>query len=377
MKIGIIGAGVISQAYLTSLCTQFPWLKVSAISDNIPGKAAARLQEMEKAGVLQMKDIRICSTDELLQMEDISLVIVLTPMESHYSIAKSALLAGKHVYTEKTLTATTEQAAELAAIANKKGLWLGAAPDTFLGTNIQTAQKAVDDGLIGEVQSFSISVNRNNDVFTAMFPFLRTAGSLRDYAVYYLTALVAILGPVAKVSAFIRAPYKKRVNQIPNTPNYKEEIATPKESVIAATLELENGIIGTFHQNHESVIQDQANFAIYGRKAILLPGCPNFFGADTVMISPKSGGDIGSACFDTETTVLPPVGAYAENSRGVGAAEMAKAIEAGTKNRASKELAMHVLAIIEAMEKSNYEGTTVQVLHSCERPEPFLYPLQG
>lgn len=324
-----------------------------------------------------MQDIRICSTGELLQMDDISMVIVLTPMESHYSIAKSALLAGKHVYTEKTLTATTEQAAELASIASKKGLWLGAAPDTFLGTNIQTARKAVDDGLIGEVQSFSISVNRNNDLLTAMFPFLRTTGALRDYAVYYLTALVAILGPVAKVSAFIRAPYGKRVNQIPNTPNYQEEIATPKESVIAATLELENGMIGTFHQNHESVIRDRADFAIYGKNAILLPGCPNFFGADTVMISPKSGEGVGPVCFDTETTVLPPVGAYAENSRGVGAAEMAKSMEAGTKNRASRELAMHVLATIEAMEKSSREGAAVQVLHSCVRPEPFLYPLEG
>ena len=145
------------------------------------------------------------------------MVVVLTPVGAHYSLIKSALEAGKHVYTEKTLSDDPEKARELLDLAEEKGLYLGSAPDTFLGAALQTARMGVDEGLLGEIHSFSISANRCNDLLLSLFPFLRQpgAGVLYDYGVYYLTALVNLLGPVARVGGIVGKPYPTHQNIIP------------------------------------------------------------------------------------------------------------------------------------------------------------------
>ena len=270
-KTGIIGAGAISDTYLTNIQKLFPWLELVCIS-------AAHL---ERAKIKAEKyGIRAVATDRLLADKEISLVIILTPVDTHYTLIKQALEAGKHVYTEKTVTETTTQARELMELAKSKGLYLGSAPDTFMGSAITAAKKALDEGIIGEVNSFSISINRNNDQLTGWFPFLRLpgAGALRDYMVYYLTALVFLLGEADRVSAFVRAPYTKRINMVPGSDSFGKEISTPNESIITANIEMKSGVIGTIHENNESVMADRAEFAIYGTTGILMPGNPNSFG---------------------------------------------------------------------------------------------------
>ena len=304
---------------------------------------------------------------ELLADEEIDMAVILVPVGMHYSLIRQALLAGKHVYTEKTITESAAQAEELCSIAEEKGLYLGSAPDTFLGTAFQTARKAVDDGLIGEIHSFNISITRKNDLLTAMFPFLRMpgAGALRDYLVYYLTALVSILGPVKSVYALLRTPYPSRGNSVPDTKGYGETIETPNEAVIAAVLEMKNGIVGTIHEDNETVAFDRADFTICGREGILALGNPNQFG-DPVRLLRSDG------WYPAEPIVLDPVGYYSDNARGIGPAEMADAIENGRTNRTDKYMATHVLQVIEAMEQSAAEKKAVEITSSFEQPALFM-----
>ena len=357
MTVGVIGAGAISDIYIENMKHVFGALHVKSVCANHLERAQAKAA---KHGLIA------CTLEEMLADAEIEMVVVLTPVDTHFSIIKRALEAGKHVYTEKTMTETTAQAAELVKIADEKGLYLGSAPDTFLGSAFQTARKAIDDGLIGEINTFSMAINRSNDVLTAMFPFLRLpgAGVLRDYQVYYLTAMISLLGPAKKVGAFVRAPYKKRVGKLPGSADFGKEYETPNESIVAAMLELENGIVGTIHQNHETMCHDRADFAIYGTKGILLLGDPNQFGQPVRLLQTDG--------FDAPTPqILETTGAYSENSRGLGPAEMADAIWSGRKNRASKEQAYHVLDILECMEKSSERGMIVEIPSTCERPEAF------
>ena len=74
-----------------------------------------------------------------------------TPAPAHYGIIRQALEHGKHVYTEKTLTDDIDRSGELVRLAREKGLYLGSAPDTFLGSALQTARSAIDSGLLGEI----------------------------------------------------------------------------------------------------------------------------------------------------------------------------------------------------------------------------------
>jgi len=349
IRTGVIGAGAISGIYLTNLKNTFDCFDLAGVAANHIESARKKADEF---------GIKAYTVEEMLADESIKLVIILTPVGSHYDLIRRALSAGKHVYTEKTITENTEQAADLIRLAEEKNLYLGSAPDTFLGTAFQTARKAIDDGKIGEINSFSIAITRNNDILTAYFPFLRQpgAGALRDYLVYYLTALVSLLGPVESVSAFVKAPYKTRMNNVPETKGYGEEIETPNESVIAASVQLKNGIVGTIMENNETIGADRADFAFYGTKGVLLLGNPNMFGQ-----LPKI----------EEPSELEAEGFYSENSRGLGPAEMVHAIFENRKHRASEKIAYHVLEVIEAMEEAEKNRTVVRIESECEIPAFF------
>ena len=358
---GIIGAGAISDAYLVNLTGRFtPWIKVKSVAANHLENAQ---RKAEKYG------LNACTTEEMMNDSEIEMIINLTPLEAHENLIRDALNHGKHVYTEKTITEGYTQAEKLRRFAAGKNLYLGCAPDTFLGSSIQCAKKAIQEGMLGEVNSFSIAVNRNNDVLTSMFPFLRRkgAGILRDYVVYYLTTIAVLLGPFSQTAAMIKAPYQKRICILPQSPEYGKEIETPNESIASVLLKLDNGITGTLHDDSESYIHDRADFVIYGTKGILLLGDPNYFG-DPVRFLPAIPQDFSKK---PEPVILEQVNTYTENCRGLGAAEMAYAIRMNTGHRASAELACHILETIEAIEQSAAEERFVQIHTRPELPEFF------
>ena len=200
MRVGVIGAGAISDIYLKNMTGRFSdKLEVVCI-------AANHIENAQKKAA--QYGLRACTTEELCAAPDVDMAVILTPVGTHAGLIRQALEAGKHVYTEKTLTDNLKEAAELVRLADEKGLCLASAPDTFLGSALQTARKAIDDGMLGEIHSFVISANRNNSILLSMFSFLRQpgAGILYDYAVYYLTALVSLLGPIARVGGVIGKP---------------------------------------------------------------------------------------------------------------------------------------------------------------------------
>ena len=363
-NVGVVGAGAISSIYLENMINRFTNIRPIAI-------CSAHMESAKEKG--ERFGLEICTPEEMFSRGDVDIIVNLTPVSEHYGIIKKALLSGKNVYTEKTVSETVKQAKELCSLADERGLYLGSAPDTFLGSALQSARMALNEGLIGEVNSFCISINRSNDFLTGIFPFLRLpgAGALRDYEVYYMTALVALLGPVSKVCAFVYAPYPERQNKIPGTNDYGHTIKTPNESIVTAIIKLENGVTGTIHHNQETCRTDNAVFAIYGRKAIMMLHNPNYFGG-VIKILQDQPKIIRGIEQDPIVSTLEPGNRFSENYRGLGVAEMADAISNGRKNRASKELALHVLDVLESIEISSRTGEITDVKSTCEKPEPFM-----
>ncbi len=354
LKTAVVGCGSISWIYLSNMTQKFKNLDVTACCARGMESARKRAQEF---------GIRACTYEEILKDKEIELIVILTPAPTHYQLIRQALEAGKHVYTEKTMTIDLKSAEELVELADEKGLYLGAAPDTFLGSALQTARRAIDEGRIGEVTSFTANANRNLDILAGAHEFLRMPGGGigYDYGVYYLTALVSLLGPIESVAARVKNRKRIRVNAFTESPEYGQEFLYPNESQVMAVLETENGVTGNFQLNGDCVRGDLAVFYIYGTKGILKLTDPNQFGG-TVEFIPGEG---------RETVKLKNELPYSEDSRGVGVSEMADAIRTGRKNLAGKELAYHVLDIIEQMMKSSETGSFCTVTSSCERPEVF------
>lgn len=349
MRVGVIGAGAISDIYLQNMIHTFEQVEVISVA------ARHRENARKKAAQYGLED---CTVEEMLADPRIEMVVILTPVGSYYELIKAALLAGKHVYTEKTITDDLAQAEELLDLAEEKQLYLGSAPDTFLGAAWQTARKVIDEGRLGEIHSFAITANRNNDVLQARFKFLREpkAGALLDYAVYYMTALVSLLGPVEKVAGFVSAPYTVRTVILPDSPEYGQTISTPNESEVSAILRLKNGISGTFHMDTESNTYNESAFVIYGTRGILYLPNPNEFGG-SVKFAPDTMDWDKPAVLVNVPLEFP----YADNARGIGPAEMAEAIREKRKNRASKEMAYHVLEVLTAIQRSGKNGIFCEI----------------
>ena len=141
VKVGIVGCGVISNTYISNIQSMFKWLDITACSalhlEN--AKNTANRYGIPKAS----------STEELLADSEIEIIINLTTPAVHTEINKQILNAGKHLYCEKPLALTLNEAKEVLELAKSKGLMVGAAPETFLGAGLQTCRKIIDDGWIG------------------------------------------------------------------------------------------------------------------------------------------------------------------------------------------------------------------------------------
>lgn len=359
MTTAVVGCGAISDIYLTNMMSRFSGLKVVACCSGHMENARKKAEKY---------NIRACTYEEILADPEIGLIVNLTPAPAHYGIIRRALLAGKHVYTEKTITVGLEEAQELLRLADENGLYLCSAPDTFLGAALQTARRAIDEGLIGEVTSCMASANRDLNILASVCSFLRMPGGgiCYDYGVYYMTALVSLLGPVEKVAGTARNPYPRRRFVVPDTPDYGKDMDYPNETQVSAMLQFESGVTGTLHLNGDSNLVDHTGFLIYGTKGILKLANPNNFGGQVTLIP---------NCADHRNPPAPQVLDYgldyADNCRGIGPAEMVQAVREGRRARTDKELAYHVLEVLCGIMESSEKEEFVRIKSTCSRPQPF------
>lgn len=335
----MVGCGHMSDVYIRNMNTRSVNLEVVAC-------CAAHLENAVKKAAEH--GIRGCTYTEILADPQIDVVVILTPAPTHYELVRQALEAGKHVYSEKVLALEPAHAEELLRLAEEKGLYLGAAPDTFLGAAYQKARQIVDSGVLGGITSFQICANRELDSLVEKYYFLRMPGGgiCYDYGVYYLTALVNLLGPVGRVAAVVE-----------NKKPIRKGLEYDNEAQVTAILQTRSGITGSFTLNGDSIPNDLAVFTLYGTEGVLRLTNPNRF-SGTLRLIRRDG---------TEQTVeneLP----YTDNCRGLGVEEMASAIREGRPHRASGKLALHVLDVIDSIMKSSLKDVFVDVKSTCDRP---------
>ena len=355
MNVGVIGAGIISEIYLKNMTRLFPNLTVLGVAARHPERARARASQF---------GIRAYTVEELLADPQVELVVILTPVGTHYDLIRRALLAGKHVYTEKTLADSLDKARQLCALAEETGLCLGSAPDTFLGSALQCARQAVDRGLLGKINSFAISVHRNNSYLLSRYPFLLEpgAGVLLDFCVYHVTALASLFGPFARVGGIVSTPYPTHACTLPG-PDFGKILRSPNESQVSAVLQTRSGVTGTLHLDAESSTRGEPFFTLYGTEGILRLPDPNRFGGQVLFCPNSPEGE-------QPPIALPQTTPYRENSRGVGPAEMAQAIAEGRSCRPSKEMALHVLEVLTTLLEVGKTGGFGTVATDFSRPAP-------
>ncbi|QLJ03536.1 Gfo/Idh/MocA family oxidoreductase [Streptomyces sp. NEAU-sy36] len=352
LRIGVVGAGNISGEYLETL---------SALPNVRPVQVATRDPERARAAVARFPGTRATSLPELYASDEVDLVLDLTTPAAHLEVSRAAIEAGKHLYGEKPLAMTTGEARSILTAASAAGVRVGCAPDTVLGTGIQTARVCVEKGEIGTpVAATAFMTTPGHELWhpDPEFYYRPGGGPLLDMGPYYLTALVLMLGPVRRVTGLSGAP--RRTRTIGSGPRAGTTFPVEVATHVTGVLEHEGGALSTLMLSFDVWRSTLPRIEVYGTEGTLAVPDPNSFTGDVRVC--HAG--------DREWRTAPVLGGYRGVARGIGVADMAHAIATGTPHRASAELAYHVLDLMESLLAAAESGGSRRVDSGFTRPEP-------
>ena len=352
VKLGVVGCGNISEIYLKNLRMSAD-IEVRAVSDMNIERARARAEQF---GIPQA-----LSVEELLAESEVELLLNLTIPQAHFEIAMAALKAGKSVYNEKPLAVRREDARKVLDLAGEKGLRVGCAPDTFLGAGLQTSRHLIDSGAIGvPVGATAFMISRGHEDWhpDPAFYYQTGGGPMFDMGPYYLTALVALMGPARRVTGSAQISFPERT--VTSAPKFGSKIRVEVPTNIATVVDFAKGAVGTMIMSFDIWQAGLPRMEIYGSEGTLRVPDPNFFGGLVQLWRHDA----------REWRAMPLTNEFTENCRGLGVADLARAIRERRPHRANGELAYHVLEIMHAAHDASREGRHIELTSTCERPAP-------
>jgi predicted dehydrogenase len=369
-NIGLIGCGNIAETYFRAQ-DYFNNITFISCADKFPD-AANKCAEQYK--------IKSLSVDEILNDDDVDIILNLTIPQAHFEVSKLALEAGKHVYSEKPISISYDEAKELLELANKKNLYFGNAPDTFLGGGIQLSRQFIDEGSIGKVLT-------GNFIFA--FPgvqefhpnpeswFQAGGGPVIDMGPYFFTALVNLLGPAKNVRA--RGVKFSEKRKIETGPKAGKEFSVDIPTSFMMNIEFHNGSIIQGFLSFDVQNHARNHIELYGSKGSIIVPDPNMFGGP-VLIAKELGSEWKEHSVENmhlgKTNIVNHSGrsneaARQSNYRGVGLSEMIYSIENKKPHRCSAELAFHILDIIETTLNAAVTNEECEIKSTCSQPTYF------
>ena len=370
-KIGLIGCGHIAETYF----------RAEKYFNNIKIIKCADINEKASKRCALNFGIKSVTVNDLLKDKEIEIILNLTIPKAHYQISKKALINGKHVYSEKPLAINLNDGKKLLKISKKKKLYLGNAPDTFLGGGIQKSKELVEKNIIGNVKL-------GNAVFA--FPGIQSyhpnpepwftkkeGGPVIDMGPYYITALVNLLGPAKKVTGTIIQGQKYRTIGIGPKKGKKFKVECP--TTYLSTITFKNNSVIRLTLSFDVIAHQRNHIELYGEKGSMIVPDPNMFGG-SVLTCNKLGDNwkefktskmpLGRINIRTQSSRANETPTNA-NYRGVGLSEMAYSIENKRKHLCSGEISLHVLDIITSIMKAARSGKIQYISNFCAKPKKF------
>ena len=348
-NVAVVGCGAVLPYYFPATLV-WPHLEVVAWADLEADRAQAAAERFAVGAPV--------SPEKAIASPDVDIVLNLTPSLLHAEVSSAALAEGKSVYTEKPIAAGFGDAAAVVALAARQGIRLGTAPDTFMGTTPQTARVLIDQGLIG-IPRVAVAAFTGGGVPARLddplFP-----GTLLDVGVYYVSHLVALLGPVQSVAGMV----DNFLADLDGGPHFERTLVNTHFS---ALFRFASGAIGVMLVGFGLGAGSLPHVEVHGTEGTLILPNPNRFDGELLYLP------IGEAPRRVASRAGPAAAGW--NSRGIGLADMALAASSGRAHRASAEFGLHVCEVMSAVETASRTGTAVPLATTCERPTPM--PVDG
>ncbi|MGA9024425.1 MAG: Gfo/Idh/MocA family oxidoreductase [Steroidobacteraceae bacterium] len=374
MRTAIVGCGFVADFYMQSL-PLYPVLELAAVTDRDPVRLA---QFAGFHGLTCARD----SLDGVLSDPSIELVLNLTNPDSHYEVSKACLLAGKHVYSEKPLAMRMEEATELLALAQSRGLQIASAPCNVLGETAQTVWKALRERRIGDIKLvyaelddgmvFHMPYRKWFSASGRQWPYKDEfeVGCTLEHAGYYVTWMTAFFGPAASVTAFASCLYPDKLTDVP--------LDRDAPDLSVACIQFESGVVCRL--TCTIIAQEDHRLRMFGDRGILsVEDCWNYHSPVVI-----------KRMFNIRRrTIIEPIGrryplvriqGTRQSARGSnkmqfcrGPAEMASAVQERRQSRLPADFCLHNNEIVLAIQNATENGSTHRLRTSFKAaPQPML-----
>jgi predicted dehydrogenase len=388
MRFALVGCGNVSTYYMSTLHLH-PELELVGAMDIIDERAT------NFSNYYNTKKFN--SLEEILRDPDVEMVVNLTNPRSHFEVSRASLEAGKHVYCEKPLAMSIQEAEELVNIARDNEVHISCAPSRILANTVQTIWKALREDLIGKVHLVYAEMDGGllhrlpyeewHNELGVPWPYKdeMETGCTIEHAGYHVTWMVAIFGPVETVTAISSL-------QIPDKLTGETLEPNPPDFTVAA-IKFRSGVLARLTCSW--IADGDHSLKIYGDKGVLCtdniwrPGSPVYtkrnisFLGKTIKSGKKKYPMVGPPAKPLSVrlrrlTVGPPGSFIRSKLRHLrkrvdfclGIAELAEAIREGRPSRISEEYCLHTTEVVLAIHNALETGSVYKVKTSFDPLDP-------
>ena len=343
LKVAIIGCGSVSNRYIPHLQTS-SLIEIVSLCDIKPERAIAQNKQYN------VNAATYATIDEMLTGVPFDMMVTLTDMQVHGALNKKALLAGKHVWSEKPMANTYAEGKALLDLAKSRKLRIWGAPAVVNSPQFEFMSKMIQEGKLGRIASAHGQYGHTGPTWSAFF-YEKGGGSMPDLGVYNMATLTGLLGPARSVMAMTSIVKPER------TVDDKGKIKVAAEDNAHVLLEHDKGVISHVMcgfnyfdpHGHEAGNQSLHSIQIYGDY-----GNMRLIGYDW-----ETNGVMLDTSWDKPAELMSKdKGGYEWQE---GATKAGEALLKGTEPRVNVEHALHVLEIIEAARKSSATGMKVKL----------------
>ncbi|MGI8963427.1 MAG: Gfo/Idh/MocA family protein [Thermomicrobiales bacterium] len=359
IRVGVVGCGFIAQyTYLPALAEiGAARVDVVAASDTVRERVDIALDQFPGA-------TGYTSYDEFLAHDGgMDLVFNLTPSPLHREITAQALEAGCHVYSEKPIAATFEEAEELTGIARDNGLSLFAAPSTTTTARMVSIRSRIENGEFGHAHTIKAHIGGLGPAIwreysgDPMVFYGKGVGPLIDVGVYMLHAMTGLFGPATRVTAVGGIVYPERTSLTDTTLGEKITVETP--DLLSINLDFENDRYAHLFTTYAVPATKAPMFELYGTLGSASIGGGQWYdGNGATDFYFRDELNVGDGWQNDVATPNPlPLGGILES----GMLHAFDCLENGSKNVLTPEHATHVLEIMLGALSSAESGEAVKL----------------
>jgi predicted dehydrogenase len=349
IKVGVIGCGSVSTKYFPHLSAS-PFVELVSACDIKPDRAKRAAEKHKIAN--QYPHI-----DAMLGGVTFDLLVNLTDMQEHEHLNRQAIVAAKHVWSEKPIANSLEAGQELLEMSKQKGTRLWGAPTVVNSPQFQFMAKTLREGTLGRVAAAHASYGHLGPNWSSFF-YEKGGGSMPDLGVYNLTTLTGLLGPAKSVVAMtsIVTPTRKITD--------KGDISVTAEDNAMVVMDHGNGVLSHVQcgfnyfaaEEHDDVRQDHHTITLTGTNGELA----------------MAGYDWAPHGVDVATRAQRKFQRYASDRAGYvwqqGASLVAECLATGKEPPFTPEHALHVVEIMTAARQSQESGRRIQMRSTFKWP---------